>query len=133
MPMHRACAGGIVFDQAHRLLLIQRGTPPAPGSWSLPGGRCRPGEDPAAACVREVAEETGLHVVVLRSAGRVQRAAPDGSIYDIEDFVCEAVSGDLEAGDDAADVRWVTRAELATLTVVPPLFDTLHEWDCLPD
>jgi 8-oxo-dGTP diphosphatase len=132
MPMHLACAGGIVFDQAARLLLICRGTPPALGSWSLPGGRCRPGEDAAAACVREVAEETGLDVEVLRPAGRVERAAPDGSVYEIDDFVCRVVSGDLEAGDDAADVRWVTRAELDTLPLVPLLFDTLREWGCLP-
>jgi ADP-ribose pyrophosphatase YjhB (NUDIX family) len=132
MPTHRACAGGIVFDQARRLLLIQRGTPPGRGLWSLPGGRCRPDEQPIAACVREVAEETGLRVAVLATAGRVERDAPDGAIYDIDDFVCEVVGGQLAAGDDAADVRWVTRAELDALPLVPLLYDTLREWNCLP-
>jgi ADP-ribose pyrophosphatase YjhB (NUDIX family) len=122
-----------VFDEARRLLVIERGTPPAQGSWSVPGGRCRPGEDAAAACVREVAEETGLHVEVVQHAGRVERDAPDGSIYDIDDFVCRVIGGTLTPGDDAADARWVTRVELTALVLVPLLAETLREWGCLPD
>jgi len=34
-----------------------------PGRWTLPGGGIDHGEDPRAALVREVHEETGLHVV----------------------------------------------------------------------
>src|SRR4051794_20205753 len=87
-PGRQPCAGGIVFDDRGRLLLVQRGRPPAIGSWTVPGGRCLPGEEPAAACVREVAEETGLAVQVLSFAGRVERDAPDGGVYVIDDFTC---------------------------------------------
>ena len=99
------CAGGIVFDGAGRLLLIKRGQEPGLGRWSVPGGRCLPGEPADAACVREVAEETGLVVEVIRSAGRLTRTGPGGVVYDIEDFVCATAGGELRAGDDAADVR----------------------------
>jgi 8-oxo-dGTP diphosphatase len=126
------CAGGIVLDDAGRLLLIQRATPPAAGRWSIPGGRCHPGESTAAACVREVAEETGLVVRVVRRAGRVMRAGPGGVDYDIEDFVCSVHGGQLRAGDDAAEARWVSRAELASLDLVPGLLDALASWDALP-
>ena len=119
------CAGGIVFDDARRLLLIQRGTPPGSGLWSIPGGRCEPGEPPEAACVREVAEETGLRVHVERHAGRVERDGPGG-------FVCSVVGGLLRAGDDAADVRWVTAAELGSLELVPGLLAALTDWQTLP-
>ena len=74
MVDRQPCAGGIVFDAGARLLLVRRGQAPSAGSWSVPGGRCLPGESPAAACVREVAEETGLRVEVVRYAGRVERA-----------------------------------------------------------
>jgi ADP-ribose pyrophosphatase YjhB (NUDIX family) len=127
------CAGGIIHDATSRLLLIRRGRPPSAGSWSVPGGRCLPGESAAAACVREVAEETGLRVEVVRLAGRVERAAPDGGIYVIDDFVCRAVSGSLAAGDDAADARWVSRAQLAQLELAPGLYATLEDWGLLPD
>lgn len=126
------CAGAIVFDQAGRLLLIRRGHPPDQGSWSVPGGHCRPGESAADACVREVAEETGLAVIVVRSAGHVERHAPAGRGYDIDDFVCSVVAGSLRAGDDAVDARWVRRDELAGLSLVPGLLDTLAAWDLMP-
>jgi len=131
--VHRQpCAGGIVLDPALRLLVIRRGQPPSAGSWSVPGGRCLPGESAAAACVREVAEETGLRVEVLRFAGRVERAAPSGGSYLIDDFVCRVVDGSLVAGDDAVDARWVTRAELAELELAPGLYTALEEWGLLP-
>jgi ADP-ribose pyrophosphatase YjhB (NUDIX family) len=128
----QACAGGIVFDDAGRLLLIQRANPPSAGTWSVPGGRCRPGESRADACVREVAEETGLAVRPLRSAGRVERDGPAGIRYDIEDFVCALFGGELRAGDDAADARWVSAADLAALELAPQLHDWLAEHDLLP-
>jgi 8-oxo-dGTP diphosphatase len=127
------CAAGIVFDAAGRLLLIRRGRPPAAGSWSVPGGRCLPDEPAPAACVREVAEETGLVVRVERLAGTVQRDAPGGVVFDIADFVCTVVGPTgLTAGDDASEARWVTRSELAALPLVPLLAETLQRWDCLP-
>lgn len=132
MQLRQPCAGGIVFDAAGRLLLVERGRPPSLGCWSVPGGHCLPGETAAAACVRELAEETGLLVQVLRSAGRVRRSGESGIVYDIEDFVCRAVGGALRAGDDASEVRWVSSAELAELPLVPGLLESLASWDLLP-
>lgn len=132
-PLEQPCAGAIIFDPDGRLLLIRRGRPPSMGSWSVPGGRCRPGEPRPDACVREVAEETGLHVRVVRWAGRVRRDAPDGGVYVIDDYVCEVLGGDLRAGDDALDVAWFTPAELAGVAVVPGLLEALAEWAVLPD
>jgi ADP-ribose pyrophosphatase YjhB (NUDIX family) len=121
-----------VHDASARLLLIQRGREPSAGSWSVPGGRCWPGETPAAACVREVAEETGLQVEVVCLAGRVERPSATGGVYVIDDFVCRLVGGELTAGDDAVDARWVTRAELAELNIAPGLWTALEEWGLLP-
>ncbi|MGI8759898.1 MAG: NUDIX hydrolase [Jatrophihabitantaceae bacterium] len=132
MQLRQPCAGGIVFDAAGRLLLVERGRPPSSGCWSVPGGHCLPGETAAAACVRELAEETGLLVQVLRSAGQVRRSGESGIVYDIEDFVCRAVGGALRAGDDASEVRWVSSAELAELPLVPGLLESLASWDLLP-
>ena len=95
--MRIAAAGGVIFDEQCRLLLILRSKAPAALTWSVPGGKCRPGEPPAIACAREVSEETGLIVQVVRLAGRVRRAAPGGDVYVIDDFVCRVVDGTLRA------------------------------------
>jgi 8-oxo-dGTP diphosphatase len=126
------CAGGIVFDPAGRLLLIRRGRAPSRGTWSVPGGRCLPGESSEEACVREVVEETGIRVQVVRFAGRVERNGPDNVIYDIEDFVCRADADLPRAGDDARDARWVTLTDLDELELAPQLRQTLSAWHCLP-
>jgi len=126
------CAGAIVRDGEGRLLLIRRGREPGRGLWSLPGGRCEPGEDTAAAAVRETYEETGLVVTAGRLVGRVERPGLAGVTYVIDDLACTVSGGTLRAGDDATEVRWVGAAELATLPVTDGLLDALTRWDVLP-
>jgi ADP-ribose pyrophosphatase YjhB (NUDIX family) len=122
-----------MFDDRHRILLVRRSKPPSAGRWSVPGGRCEPGELPSAACIREACEETGFVVEVTRFAGRVLRQAPNGGVYVIEDYLCHIVGGALRAGDDAMDAAWFTLADLAELQLAQGLFSTLREWDLLPD
>jgi ADP-ribose pyrophosphatase YjhB (NUDIX family) len=129
------CVGAIVHDRVGRLLLIQRGREPGRGLWSLPGGRVDPGESEHAAIVREMAEETGLRVRVVRLVGRVHRPGPDGVTYDIGDYLCEAVDPEHStptAGDDADDARWVDAAQYDALPVVDGMREILREWDALP-
>ncbi|MEO9138239.1 MAG: NUDIX domain-containing protein [Jatrophihabitans sp.] len=128
-----ACASGIVFDARGRLLLVLRARPPAAGTWSVPGGKCEAGETAEQACVRELAEETALVVTAARWAGRVERPAPGGGVYLIDDFVCQVVSGTPMAGDDAAAVCWASRTELDALPLAPGLLNALVEWNLLPD
>lgn len=103
------------------------------GRWSVPGGRCLVGESAAECCVREVREETGLAVTVVAPAGRVERDAPDGSVYVIDDFICRVVGGTLAADDDASAAAWVSRRELAELPLAPGLAEALAGWALLPD
>ena len=55
-----AGAGGVVFDEEGRVLLLRR----LGGSWVFPKGHIDPGEDALQTAVREIAEEAGVHVVV---------------------------------------------------------------------
>lgn len=123
------CVGAIVLDGEGRLLLIRRGTPPGKGLWSLPGGRVEAGESDAEALRRELAEETGLDVAVGPLVGTVLRDAPDGGTYDIRDYACIVHGGELHAGDDAEDARWVPPHELPRLDLTDGLLEALREWN----
>jgi 8-oxo-dGTP diphosphatase len=127
--MRIPCVGAVVADESGHILVVRRGRPPSAGLWSLPGGRVDPGETFTEAARREVAEETGLTVEVHDLIGSVD--IPHGSdVFDVSDFTA-SVAGTtpaLVAGDDAADARWVTCAELAGLQTSPGLVDTLKQW-----
>ena len=119
--------GGLTYDDEGRLLVVQRANEPGRGLWSVPGGRVEPGEDDAAALVREMREETGLDVAPGPLVGSVRRGP-----YAIADYRCSVVGGVLCAGDDALDARFVDRAALEALPLVPELLVTLTAWGALP-
>jgi 8-oxo-dGTP pyrophosphatase MutT (NUDIX family) len=52
----------IIFDAPHQNILITKRTDN--GQWCLPGGRTDSGENVEECCLREVFEETGLHVKI---------------------------------------------------------------------
>ena len=126
------CAGAIIVDADGRLLLIQRGREPGRGLWSVPGGKCEPGETAAQACVREAREETGLVVEIVRHAGQVRFPGGAGDQMVIDDVVCRVVGGTLVAGDDADDARWVDAAAARALPLTSGLLPALDGWGAWP-
>lgn len=126
------CAGAVVVDDDGRLLLVRRGHAPFAGSWSLPSGRAEPGESARQAARREVAEETGLDVVVEDLLGVVYREHPPAGVrYEILDFTCTVVAGTPRAGDDADDLGWFSPDEVAELATSPGLLAALHDFGVL--
>jgi 8-oxo-dGTP diphosphatase len=87
----------IPFSQ-DRILLIKRNTVPFKGYWGLPGGRMDPGETVEQTVVREVKEETGLDVEVVRVIGEyVEKGVKDDVEYEYYPtcFLVRAVGGEM--------------------------------------
>jgi 8-oxo-dGTP diphosphatase len=111
---------GAIIIEEDRVVLVKRGHPPLEGKWSIPGGVLEIGETLRKAAVREALEETGLAVEPGELLGVFERVIPDeqGRMryhYVLIDFLCRRVSGELQAGDDAREVRWFGREGLAGL------------------
>jgi 8-oxo-dGTP diphosphatase len=124
----RVGVGAVVLD-GERVLLARRGRAPSAGKWSIPGGLVHLGERLEEAAVREVQEETGLHVRLLGLCGVIDRVVRDADVvryhYVIIDYVAESVGGRLQAGTDAAEVRWVAVGDLGQYDCTEGLADMI--------
>jgi len=100
---------GAAIVQHGRLLAARRVRPEAAaGRWELPGGRVEPGESPEAACVREVREELGCDVRVVRRLPG-QQPLHDGlvlQVYEASLVHDEPVPSEHDA------IRWLAAEEL---------------------
>lgn len=117
--------GAIIVDGG-RVLLVERGRPPALGKWSIPGGLVDVGEPVEAAVRREAREECGLDVELHGLVGFVDRIVrdPAGRVqyhYVLLDFLASPVGGEACAGSDARAVRWTRPEELVELDVTEGL------------
>lgn len=123
-PSRPILSVGAVVISGEAVLLVRRGQEPRRGEWSLPGGAVEVGETLVAAVQREVFEETGLLVDVGRLVEVLDRIYTDGDgrveyHYVLIDYACQPIAGQLEAGSDALDVRWVVRTELSLFGLTP--------------
>ena len=129
---------GAIAVRDDALLMVRRGHGPGAGEWSVPGGHVEMGETLHEAIVREVAEETGLEVVVDRYVGWVERMGdgdhnsddgPGPYHFVILDFAVTPLDAyqPLVAGDDAAEVAWVPLHEISDLRLVPGIYEFLAE------
>ena len=118
-----------VIERAGHVLVAQR--PPhklLPLKWEFPGGKVEPGEDPAAAIVREIREELGCEI-------RVIRALPPfihdyrTVVIEMIPFVCVLVPGTTEPHPhEHVAVAWVPPAGLRAYDLAAadwPVVDTL--------
>ncbi len=117
----RVGVGAVVFND-NRVLLIKRGKSPSKGMWAIPGGHVELGETLQEAAEREVLEETGLTIKAGKPLFVFDLVARDDNHmvkyhYVIVDMKAEFVSGELKAGDDAVDARWVSPMEIKGLGV----------------
>ena len=114
--MPRLTVDSWIRDRRGRVLLVQRARPPFEGRWGLPGGFCEWKETAEKCCARETLEETGLRVRVGELLGVYSKPDRDPRGHNVTVlYRARPVSGRARGGDDAADAKWYTPAELRRL------------------
>jgi 8-oxo-dGTP pyrophosphatase MutT (NUDIX family) len=112
----RIGCSAVIFDDQRRILLTRRADN---GQWCLPGGAMEPGESAEETCVREVWEETGLHVRVTRLIGVYSNRDalveyPDGNKVQIVvlNFEAEMTGGEPGLSDETTGIDYFTMDEI---------------------
>ena len=91
-------ATAIIEFPLDTILLIKRDTVPFKGYWALPGGRAEPSENVEQTVIREVKEETGLDVTIVRKIGEYHEQGIQGGVeYDYYPacFLVKVVGGEM--------------------------------------
>ncbi|MEU4065394.1 NUDIX domain-containing protein [Streptomyces wedmorensis] len=101
MPLHSvSVVGAVVREDGRRA---------DNGMWELPGGVLELTEAPEAGVVREVLEETGIHVEVDELTG-VYKNTTRGIVALV--FRCKPVGGTERTSEESTAVDWLTSAEV---------------------
>ena len=98
--MPTVCAFALILDDQSRLLLCRR---KKDGQWNLPGGHVDAKEPPWEAVVREVREELGMDVRVVRLRGAYSVPAQDDLVLT---FTSVASSSDMSPSEEIDQADW---------------------------
>ncbi len=114
-PVVRA-AGGVpcrVGAAGHEVLVIHRRQY---DDWTLPKGKCEPGERDEDCALREVEEETGLVCTLLHELPATEYVDPRGRPKRVRYWAMRIVRGEARpAPPEVDEVRWVPADDAARL------------------
>lgn len=119
-PREIHVSAAVITDGGGRLLVVRKAGTTA---FMQPGGKPEPGETRAETLVRELEEEIGIRLAVadLQALGTFTAHAANEPGFLV---VAEVFAADIEgqhpiAAAEIAELRWITRADAATLEVAP--------------
>ena len=105
-------AATCIVEREGQVLMVCRGVQPGIGLWSIPGGYVDRGEVVEEAAVREVQEETGLDVEVVRLLGLYSEP---GQPVIVAAFAARETGGVLTVGPEILDVGFFPTDNLPPL------------------
>ncbi len=120
-PQHPLVGIGVVVLRHRQVLLVRRANPPRAGEWSLPGGLQHVGETIAQAGLREVKEETNVDIRVWGVVDVVDLIEYEDTgtklsyHFTLVELLATWLSGEIIAGEDAADAVWVDLDRLSLM------------------
>lgn len=103
----------VVLNKKDELLVLRRKNSPAKNEWWFPGGRMRKGETFEEALNREVKEETGLEVEILKFVGAYSRIFPERHDVSIV-FLCKCDNGNVVLNNEHSEYRFLNVSESLT-------------------
>jgi 8-oxo-dGTP diphosphatase len=135
VPVAVRAAGTVLWrrggSHAVEVAVVHR---PRHTDWSLPKGKCEPGETAAACAVRETWEETGFRPVLVRPLGETayQVTGPVAGGKVVTYFAGRADEATFQANSEVDVLRWLRPDKAATLLTYQGDRDVLDRFTALP-
>ncbi|MFW5832113.1 MAG: NUDIX domain-containing protein [Prolixibacteraceae bacterium] len=108
----RPCVA-VLVEKGEKIMLARRGIEPYRDWWDLPGGFIEEGEHPEEAVHREIAEETGLEVEIIKLLGVVNDTYGDTGIHTMNfHYLTRFRNGMEKPQDDVNEIKWFSASEL---------------------
>jgi ADP-ribose pyrophosphatase len=123
---------GAVAVRDGKMLVVKRAFEPGAGKWSIPGGLVETGEKLSDACIREMAEETGIEIQILELINVFDMIDRDESgkvryHYVLVDFLAKPTGGTETPSEEVTEMKWVTYQEARQLDLTKTARRALEE------
>ncbi|MGL4335833.1 MAG: NUDIX hydrolase [Turicibacter sp.] len=115
LPTHIIAAGAIIFNDNSEILMIKN---PRKG-WEYPGGMIDCGETLIQGLKREVKEETGIEINIIKMIGMYSNIKTQPGYNGVKeipttlimDFICQYDSGLLSTSEESLEIGWFSSEE----------------------
>ena len=117
--LQQGAVSAIILNENKGILFTQRSLSDdfLPGYWELPGGGMDYGETPQAALMREIKEECGLGIEIIKPIAANTYFIKDLQRIEIT-FLCKAINPtEIKLSHEHSDYKWLKITEVNTIEV----------------
>ena len=98
------------------------------GYWELPGGGLNFGELPEDGLTREIREETGLNIAVLKPIITWSFLKNNNKQVIGITYLCEAKDEKVTISEEHEDFAWVKKKDFDNIDLLPELKEDIKKW-----
>lgn len=98
------------------------------GFWELPGGGLNFGELPEDGLTREIREETGLNIAVLKPIITWSFLKNNNKQVIGITYLCEAKDEKVTISEEHEDFAWVKKEDFDNINLLPELKEDIKKW-----
>ncbi|MBL7206196.1 MAG: NUDIX domain-containing protein [Candidatus Aenigmarchaeota archaeon] len=109
----------VLVEKDGKFLLGERNKKNAKGFWVIPGGKVEWGETIEQAAIREIKEETGLDIEIIKKIGSKEIINTPADYHRVVFFhLARPKNSDLKYNDDLSDAGFFTIDEIKNMKTV---------------